>query len=150
MLAAAEILESDFSVASDVWSVTSFNELARDGRSVARWNRLNPHQPPQSSYIETCLQETEGPVVAASDYIRMYADQIREFVPRRYTVLGTDGYGRSDTRNELRKFFEVNRYYIATATLKALADDGSLDQSVVVDAYKKFNIDTDKTDPLLC
>lgn len=150
VLAAAEILESDFSVGSDVWSVTSFNELARDGRSVARWNRLNPHQPPQSSYIDTCLQETEGPVVAASDYIRMYADQIREFVPRRYSVLGTDGYGRSDTRNELRKFFEVNRYYIATAALKALADDGSLDQSVVTDAYKNFNINTDKTDPLLC
>ena len=148
--AAAEILETEFSVASDVWSVTSFNELARDGRSVARWNRLNPHQPPKSSYIDICLQATEGPIVAASDYIRMYTDQIREFVPRRYTVLGTDGYGRSDTRNELRKFFEVNRYFIATAALKALADDGLLDQSVVVDAYKKFNIDTDKTDPLLC
>ena len=103
--AAAEMLDKEFNVSADVWSVTSFNELSRDGQDVARHNRLHPAEPPKQSYVEICLGNAEGPVVAATDYMQMYADQIRRFVPGQYYVLGTDGYGRSDTRAKLRKFF---------------------------------------------
>ncbi len=146
-LAAAEILESDYAVATDVWSVTSFNELAREGCSIERANRLNLQGDRQKSYVEQCLENTKGQIIAATDYIRQYADQIREFVPRKYTVLGTDGYGRSDTRKNLRRFFEVDRYSIAAAALKALADDGELDQKMLVKAYAALGIDSKKPDP---
>ncbi len=109
---------------ADIWSVTSFNELRREALDAARWNMLHPAEPARLSYVGACLKDQKGPVVAATDYMKIFADQIREFVPGRYKVLGTDGFGRSDTRERLRRFFEVDRYYITVATLKALADEG--------------------------
>lgn len=147
VIAAAEILESEYSVAADIWSVTSFNELAREGQSAARWNRLHPNKKARASYVEQCLTDTAGPVIAATDYMQIYPDQIRGFVPRRYSVLGTDGFGRSDTRVNLRTFFEVNRYHICVTALKALADDGSIKVMEVAKALKKFGIDPSKPDP---
>jgi pyruvate dehydrogenase E1 component len=149
VLAAAELLERDFNVAADVWSVTSFNELRRNGIDVERWNMLHPdEEEPRVAYVTEQLAETTGPVVAATDYIRTHADQIRSYVPRRYAVLGTDGFGRSDMRSQLRKFFEVNRWYVALAALKALADDGELPQQRVRDAIEKYRIDPDKPNPV--
>jgi len=148
VIAAAELLAKDFEVAADVWSVTSFNELRREGIACQRHNLLHPEAPPQQSYVEQQLAARAGPVVAATDYIRTYPDQIRPFIPRRYLTLGTDGFGRSDTRSQLRKFFEVNRYYIAVAALKALADEGELPQSRVSEAIRRYRIDADKPNPL--
>ncbi|EGW55077.1 pyruvate dehydrogenase (acetyl-transferring), homodimeric type [Candidatus Endoriftia persephonae] len=147
VIAAAELLEKDFSISADVWSVTSFTELRRDGIDVERWNMLHPDQPPRIAYISQQLAETKGPVIAATDYIRSYADQVRPYIDRRYSVLGTDGFGRSDMRSQLRKFFEVNRYYVALAALKALADDGKIDASEVSKAIKKYKIDPEKPNP---
>ncbi len=148
VIAAAELLESDFNVSSDIWSVTSFNELRRDGIDVERHNLLNPESKAKASYVEQCLGKAKGPVVAATDYMRNYADQIRPYIQSDYVVLGTDGFGRSDTRASLREFFEVNRYYIAIATLKALADAGEIDSSKVSEALKKYNIDPNKPNPI--
>ncbi|MFC1347880.1 MAG: pyruvate dehydrogenase (acetyl-transferring), homodimeric type [gamma proteobacterium symbiont of Phacoides pectinatus] len=148
VMAAGELLERDFSVAADIWSVTSFNELRREGLDAERWNLLHPGQAHRKSYVERQLGETRGPVVAASDYIRSYADQIRPFIGRRYSVLGTDGFGRSDMRSQLRKFFEVNRYYIVVAALKALADDGVVSVKVVEEAIRKYRIDPEKPNPV--
>ncbi len=148
VLAAAELLESDFGVSADVWSVTSFNELRREGLDAARWNMLHPKETPRVSYVESRLKDREGPVVAATDYMKTFADQIRAFVPRRYLVLGTDGFGRSDTRKQLRKFFEVNRHYVAVAALKALAEEGSVSASRVTEAIKKYGIDPEKPNPM--
>jgi pyruvate dehydrogenase E1 component len=147
-LAAAELLERDFDVAADVWSVTSFNELRRDGIDVERWNTLHPGDTPRQSYVTTCLADTKGPIVAATDYIRTYADQIRPYVPRRYIALGTDGFGRSDTRSQLRRFFEVNRFYIVLAALKALADEGEIPATVPASAIAKYRIDAEKPNPV--
>ncbi len=147
VIAAAELLDKDFGVAADVWSVTSFNELRRDGLDVERWNLLHPDEAPRVSYVEAQIGDAEGPVVAATDYIRLYADQIRPWVKQRYLVLGTDGYGRSDMRSQLRKFFEVNRYYVTVAALKALADSGRLEPAVVAKAIKQYKIDPDKPNP---
>ena len=146
--AAAELLDSDYGVSADIWSVTSFNELARDGQNVERENRLHPTDTPRQSYVEMCLGNAEGPVIAATDYIRLYAEQIRAFVPNNYYVLGTDGYGRSDTRDKLRKFFEVDRYYIAHTTLKALADMESFSLEGLEEAGRKLGIDADKPNPV--
>jgi pyruvate dehydrogenase E1 component len=146
--AAAELLKNDFNVAADVWSVTSFNELRRDGIDAERWNLLHPEDKPRLSYVEQCLGERKGPVVASTDYIRTFADQIRPFVKARYVTLGTDGFGRSDLRRKLREFFEVNRYYVALAALKALADDGDIDRKVVSEAIKKYGIDPSKPNPV--
>ena len=147
VIAAAELLEAEHSVAADVWSVTSFNELARDGQTVARLNRLEMQAKPKLSFVEECLVDTQGPVIAATDYIQNYAEQIRAFVPRSYHVLGTDGFGRSDTRAKLRWFFEVNREYIVTTALKALADDGHLKPKDITQAFKKYGIDSNKPNP---
>jgi pyruvate dehydrogenase E1 component len=147
-LAAADLLARDFGVSSDVWSVTSFNELRREGIDCERWNLLHPEAEPRRSYVATSLDETRGPIVAATDYMRTYADQIRPYIQRRYTVLGTDGFGRSDMRSQLRKFFEVNRYYIALAALKALADDGDIPATQVTQAIAKYRIDPDKPNPV--
>jgi pyruvate dehydrogenase E1 component len=147
-IVAAELLEQDFGVKTNVWSVTSFTELRRDGLDKQRWNLLHPDQPPRVSYVEDCLAGTQGPVIAASDYIKMLADQIRPFVPRSYTVLGTDGFGRSDRRSELRRFFEVDRHYIAYTTLKALADEGSVAISTLAEAMGKYGIDPEKPNPV--
>ena len=146
--AAADILERDYGVASDVWSMTSLNELQREGKAAYRWNLLNSQETPRVPYVTAQLQDSEGPFIAATDYIKIYADQIREFVPGRYVTLGTDGYGRSDTRGKLREFFEVSREYVVLAALKALADEGKLEQEVVVQARQDLNIPADKIDPV--
>jgi len=144
---AAEILEKEFKVAANVWSATSINELRREGLEVERWNMLHPTSKPRISYVEQCLQDQNGPVIAATDYMKIYADSIREFVPTRYVVLGTDGFGRSDDRTQLRNHFEVNHKYIIVAALSALFEDGSLDAKVVNKAIKQFNIDPEKPSP---
>jgi pyruvate dehydrogenase E1 component len=146
-MAAADLLKSDFGVNADIWSVTSFNELRRDGMSVERWNLLHPKQKAKKSYVETALEGHAGPVIASTDYIRVFADQIRSQIPRRYNVLGTDGFGRSDYRVALRKFFEVNRYYVTVAALKALADDKEIPMDKVEEAIKKYGLDADKPNP---
>ncbi|MGQ9425520.1 pyruvate dehydrogenase (acetyl-transferring), homodimeric type [Gilvimarinus sp. F26214L] len=146
--AAAEILRDDYQVMSEIWSVTSANELAREGQSVHRWNLMHPNQKPRLSYIEQQLEGHEGPVVAASDYVKTYFEQLRAFVPRHYTVLGTDGFGRSDTRAKLRQFFEVDRHYIVVAALKALADEGKVEVAKVTEAMNRFGIDPEKRDPV--
>ena len=148
VIAAADLLEKDFGVSSDIWSVTSFNQLRRDGLDVERWNLLHPDKKPRVSYVGKSLEKRKGPVVAATDYMRAYPDQIRQFIPGPFSVLGTDGYGRSDSRNQLRKFFEVNRYYIVLAALKSLADAGSLDASEVTKAIKKYRINPEKPNPV--
>ncbi|MGH9008385.1 MAG: pyruvate dehydrogenase (acetyl-transferring), homodimeric type [Acidimicrobiia bacterium] len=149
VIAAAELLASDFGVAADVWSAPSFTELRRDGLAVERWNMLHPLNEPRRSYVETCLAERPGPVVAATDYIRAFADQIRPFVLRRYQVLGTDGFGRSDYRRKLRAHFEVDRHYVALAALNALAAEGAVPAKVVAEAIERYDIDPDKPDPVL-
>ncbi len=148
VIAAAELLEQDFGVAADIWSVTSFTELRRDGADVQRWNMLHAEEKPRSSYVERCLRDRKGPAIASTDYVRSYAEQIRPFMDRRYVVLGTDGFGRSDTRKQLRRFFEVDRYYVAIAALKALADDGEIPTSKVTEAIQKYGIDPEKLNPL--
>ncbi len=147
VIAAADLLRNDFGVEADLWSATSFNELRRDGLSAQRWNLLHPSEKPRLSHVEQCLSKRKGPVIAATDYMRSFADQIRAFVPQRYVVLGTDGYGRSDTREQLRSFFEVDRRYVTVAALKALADDGTIDAKVVVQAIKKYGIDSERVEP---
>jgi pyruvate dehydrogenase E1 component len=146
VIAAGELLEKDFGVAADVWSVTSFNELRRDGIDCERWNTLHPEAQPRTSFVDACLND-KTPVVAATDYIRAYADQIRPFVKARYKTLGTDGFGRSDTRKKLRGFFEVDRYYVTITALKALADEGAIAASEVSKAIKLYKINPDKPNP---
>ena len=147
VIAATELLEKDFGVAADIWSVTSFNELRRDGLDAERWNMLHPESKQRVSYVEQCLSNRKGPVIASTDYIKSYADQIRGFLPAPYTVLGTDGFGRSDSRKKLRGFFEVDRYYVAVAALKALADEGTIAASEVSKAIKLYKINPDKPNP---
>ncbi len=147
VLAAAEVLESDFGVAADVWSVTSFTELRRDGIEAERWNMLHPLEEPRRAYVTSCLEGRGGPVVASTDYIRTFADQIRQWVPRRYRVLGTDGFGRSDFRSALRRFFEVGRDYVVVAALKELADTGEIDAGRVKEAIDRYEIDADAPMP---
>jgi len=147
VLSAAELLEQDWKVAADVWSVTSFTELRRDGMAVERRNRFNPERDPELSWVERCLNDTTGPVIASTDYMRSVADLIRTWVPRRYVTLGTDGFGRSDTRAKLRDFFEVDRHHVVIATLKALADEGSIERKLVSDAIRKYDISTDRANP---
>jgi pyruvate dehydrogenase E1 component len=148
VLAAAELLEQTFGVPADVFSVTSFSELRRDALSVARWNMLHPGEPAKKTHIEEALAGREGPFIAATDYMKTVADQVRQWVPGRYVALGTDGFGRSDSRAELRRFFEVDRHYVVVAALKALADEGKIDVQTVSVAMKKFGIDPEKSNPL--
>ncbi|MBF7729862.1 pyruvate dehydrogenase (acetyl-transferring), homodimeric type [Pseudomonas sp. N040] len=149
--AAAQILREEFDVSADVWSVTSFNELRRDGLAVERWNRLNPAKKPRTSYVEQCLAGRNGPVVASTDYMKLFADQIRQWVPsKEYKVLGTDGFGRSDSRAKLRHFFEVDRHFIVIAALEALAARGEIKPKVISDAIKRFGLDPEKANPLDC
>ena len=144
---AASILEERYGVAADVWSATSFTELAREGMAVERWNLLHPGEPPRTSYVDACLNGTAGPVVAATDYMRSYAEQIRPYVSRRYRVLGTDGYGRSDTREALRTFFEVTAEHVAFAALKSLADEGAIPVERVTQAVTELGIEPEKPAP---
>jgi len=150
VLAAAELLEKDWGVAADVWSATSFTELRREGLAAERWNLLHPEDAPRVPYVTQCLDKRAGPVIAASDYMKAFADQVRPFVPknRAYKVLGTDGFGRSDSRARLRHFFEVNRYFVAIAALKALAESGEVKAKTVSEAIKKYGIDPNKPDPV--
>ncbi|MEM7027354.1 MAG: pyruvate dehydrogenase (acetyl-transferring), homodimeric type [Pseudomonadota bacterium] len=148
VIAAAELLKSDFKINADIWSVTSFNELRKDGLVVSRWNMLNPEKKQKKSYIESLLNDASIPTVAATDYMKTYADQVREFIPGKYIALGTDGFGRSDTREKLRYFFEVDRYFIVIAALKALTEEGAITADQVSSALKKYNIDPDKPNPL--
>jgi len=148
VLAAAELLESDHGVAADVWSVTSFTELARDGIETERWNRLHPTEDARRAYVTTQFDGRSGPAVAATDYMRTFAEQIRPYLPLPYTVLGTDGFGRSDYRVKLRRFFEVDRHYVTVAALKALADGGELETAAVQKAIETYGIDPDRPAPL--
>ena len=147
VLAAADLLEGEFGVAADLWSATSFTELRREGLAAERWSLLHPEEPRRPSFVETCLANRKGPVVAATDYVRLYADQVRPFLSRRYLVLGTDGFGRSDRRSQLRHFFEVDRRFIALTALKALADEGNIPAAKVSAALRKLEIDPEKPDP---
>jgi len=146
---AAKLLRNDWGVEADLWSCPSFTELARNGQAVERWNRLHPTEKSQVSHVAKCLNKTDIPVIAATDYMRVYAEQITTYVKADYTVLGTDGFGRSDTRENLRSFFEVDRYHVVIAALKALADKGEFDAKKINDAIEKYNIDTDVVAPWL-
>jgi pyruvate dehydrogenase E1 component len=148
VLAAAAILEKDYGVPADVYSVTSFSELRRNALSIARWNMLHPNEPQQLNYVQQTLAGRDGPFIAATDYMKTVADQIRQWVPGSYTALGTDGFGRSDSRAELRRFFEVDRHYVVVASLKALADEGKVDKRTVSKAMQAFGIDPEKSNPL--
>jgi pyruvate dehydrogenase E1 component len=149
-IAAQELLEKDWGISAAVWSCPSFNELTRDGQDADRWNLLHPTETQRVSFVAQQLSASTGPVVASTDYMKAYAEQIRPFIPkgRTYKVLGTDGFGRSDFRSKLREHFEINRHFIVVATLKALAEDGTLPASKVAEAIKKYGIDADKVNPL--
>jgi pyruvate dehydrogenase E1 component len=147
VIAAAELLASDWNVSADVWSVTSFNELRRDGLDAERWNMLNPELPQRLSFVATAMQGAQGPTIASTDYMKAFAEQIAGFVPGKFLALGTDGYGRSDSREALRAFFEVDRYYVVVAALKALADEGKIKPSQVTAAINKYKLDANKPNP---
>jgi len=147
VMAAAELLKSDWGIDSDVWSCPSFTELRRDGIECERWNLLHPQDQPRVPYVRQCLEGHEGPAVASTDYMRAFPDQIRPYLDRTFAVLGTDGYGRSDTRENLRRFFEIDRHYVTLAALKALADDGVIKPDQVSKAIAKYNIDIDAPNP---
>ncbi len=146
--AAAQLLHDDFDIRADVWSVPSFTELRREGLAVRRWNMLHPQQAPRRSYVEQCLADRTGPVIASTDYVKLYADQIREFVPGNYVSLGTDGFGRSDMRTALRDFFEVDRYHIVLAAIKALCDQGDLAPERVQTVIEKYGLDPERPNPV--
>jgi len=148
VLAGADLLANDFGITADVWSVTSFNQLRRDGLDAQRWNLLHPGEKPRVPYVAECLTGHEGPVVAATDYIKTFADQVRAFIDRPYHVLGTDGFGRSDYRRKLRAFFEVDRRWVALAALKNLVQEGAVPASAVAEAIKKYEIDPNKPNPV--
>jgi pyruvate dehydrogenase E1 component len=148
VIAAAELLKKDWKVSADVWSITSYNELAREAVDCERWNMLNPGKKARVPYITQQLEQCEGPVIASSDYIRTVSNQVRQYIPATYTVLGTDGFGRSDTRKNLRRHFEVNSHYVIVATLKTLADEGTIPATKVSEAIKKYGIDTHKPNPI--
>ncbi len=148
VIAAAELLEADWGVAADVWSATSFNELRREAQDVHRWNLLHPDKKQKQSYVEKCLDGAEGPVIASTDYMRAFPDQIRPYVHRRFVTLGTDGFGRSDSREALRRFFEVDRHHVVLAALKALADDGVIPASKAAEAIKKYGLDAERANPV--
>jgi pyruvate dehydrogenase E1 component len=147
---AAELLKNDWGVAADVWSAPSLTLLARDGQDCDRWNLVNPTAEARVPYVTQLLQQSSGPIVATTDYMRLFAEQIRAYMPkdRTYKVLGTDGFGRSDSRAKLREFFEVNRYYITVAALKSLAEEGKVPVQVVADAIAKYGIDPNKPNPV--
>lgn len=148
VIEAQKLLEKDHGVIANVWSCTSFNELRRDGISTERWNMLHPDEAPKQSYVSECLSNTDGPIIAATDYMRIFADQIRPYLPeKKYVVLGTDGFGRSDTREKLREFFEVDRRYVVVAALSALADQGVIDKKKVTEAIKTYGVNPDKPEP---
>ncbi len=145
---AAQILCDDYNVSSDVYSVTSFNELAREGQDVARWNMLNPEAEQKVPYIGQVITKDAGPAISATDYVKNYSDQVRAFIDTQYRCLGTDGFGRSDSRENLRTHFEVNASYIVVASLYELAQRGDVEKKVVAEAIKRFDINAEKLNPL--
>jgi pyruvate dehydrogenase E1 component len=147
VLAAADLLEADFGVAADVWSVTSFSELRREGIEAERWNMLHPLGAAHVPYVTQCLSDSPGPVIASTDYIRAFPDQIRQWVPGRYRVLGTDGFGRSDFRSALRRFFEVDRHFVTLAALSELAAEGQIEAARVQEAIDRYQIDPEAPMP---
>ncbi len=147
VLAASELLQDDWKVSTDVWSVTSFTELRRDGLSIDRESMYNPEVAEKSTWVAQCLEATKGPVIATTDYMRSVPDLIRTWVPRRYVTLGTDGYGRSDTRKALRDFYEVDRFHITLATLKALVADGAIEKKTLAKAIQKYGLEGNKPNP---
>lgn len=147
--AAGELLQIDFSITYEVFSMTSANELYKDALQVNRWNMLHPDETPKKSHIESVFEGSDAPVIASTDYVKLYSEQLRGFIPAQYVVLGTDGYGRSDSRENLRHFFEVDRYYVVVAALKALADENKVSKKEVLKAIDKYNIDVDRADPML-
>jgi pyruvate dehydrogenase E1 component len=147
VIAAADLLKEEWGVTSDVWSVPSFSELARDGREAERWNLLHPQETPRTSYVQQCLRGAQGPAIASTDWVRAYAEQIRPHMPMPYHVLGTDGFGRSDNRPALRDFFEVDRRWITVKALKALAEQKQLPHERVTQAIKIFGIKPDRFAP---
>ncbi|MBX3589870.1 MAG: pyruvate dehydrogenase (acetyl-transferring), homodimeric type [Burkholderiaceae bacterium] len=149
VIAAADLLEHDWGVAGDVWSITSFTELRRDGLDCERWNLLHPADKPKQPYVSKLFEKTHGPLVASTDYMKLFAEQIRPFLPkgRTYHVLGTDGFGRSDFRARLREHFEVDRHFVVVAALKSLAEEGAIPVKKVAEAIRKYGIDPAKTNP---
>ena len=147
IISASEILSKEYGIDSDVWSVTSFNELRKEAIEVERYNLLNPGKKSKKSYIEECLSKTEGPIISASDYMRLNSDQIRPFIRKSFYSFGTDGYGRSDTRKNLRKFFEVDKEHIVAYGLSILSNEQLIASKHAVDAIKKYKIDKDKPMP---
>jgi pyruvate dehydrogenase E1 component len=148
VIAASSILSDKYSIDSDIWSLTSVNELVRNGQEVDRWNLLHPDEDPRISYVESELGDLTDHVVIATDYMKGYAEQLRRYIPSSLHVLGTDGFGRSDSRESLRNFFEVDRYFIIVSALKGLADRDEIDKSVVKSALQEFSIDPEKANPL--
>jgi len=151
VIQAAEILHKDWGVSSDLWGCPSFTELGRDWSAVHRSNLLNPTAAPTLSHVEKCLKDTSGPVIAATDYVRLFAEQIRpaiQHMGRRYEVLGTDGFGRSDTREKLRDFFEVDHRWVVLTALRSLVDAGQMDRQKLAEAIKKYGIDATKPNPM--
>jgi pyruvate dehydrogenase E1 component len=152
VIAAAEVLHTDWGIASDLWGCPSFTELGRDWNTVHRSNLLNPASAPELSHVEQCLKDTTGPIIAATDYVRTFADQIRpaiQHMGRRYEVLGTDGFGRSDTRENLRDFFEVDYRWVVLTSLRALADAGQIDRQKIAEAIQKYKINVQKPNPMI-
>ena len=149
VIAASKILAEKFSIASEIWSLTSVNELVREGQAVDRWNMLNPEKQQKSSFVELELQNTEGPFVISTDYMKSYGEQLRKYIPGDLHVLGTDGFGRSDSRETLRRFFEVDRYFIVIAALSSLVRQEKLMPNIVSKAIKSFDLDIEKVNPLI-
>ena len=147
IIAAAKILSEDYGIDSDIWSVTSFNELRKDGMETERWNLLNPNEKRKKSYVQKCMEKRDGPIIAASDYTRSFSDQIRPYTEKPFYSLGTDGYGRSDTRKNLRKFFEVDKEHIVAYTLSALSKEQLIETKKAEQAIKKYKIDKSKDFP---
>ena len=149
IISAAEILEEEYGIAVDIWSVTSFNELRREALSVERWNNLNPEKNRRKSYFTSQIENSEGPIIAATDYVKLYPDQVRSFIPhgRAFATLGTDGYGRSDTRKKLRSFFEVDSNFIVFSSIKTLWDQQLISVEKVQQAMKNCKIDSENLDP---
>jgi len=148
VIEAANILERDFNVAADIFSVTSFNELRKNALATERWNRLNPAKDKKLSNIEKAITDKDAPIIASTDYMKSFPEQVARFLPNQFIALGTDGYGRSDSREALRSFFEVDRHYIVIAALTALVDTKKLDVSVLLKAIKDFKLDGDKPNPM--
>ncbi len=147
---ASELLKDDWSIDADVWSVTSYSELHKNAESVNRWNLLNPEKEKKYSYLDTCLEESRGPIIACSDYVKLVSEQISPYIECDFTSIGTDGFGRSGSREELREFFEISRYYIVLAAIHSLTKQKKIDRKIVKEVIKKYNIDSNKVNPLDC